>query len=84
MTDVVRGLVDDDPNDEETWIGTAEVTDAAAGQTTDGRLLIAVQWRGATTQCAYLDSYTPSVGDYVTFLKSGSSALVLGRPATAP
>ena len=82
MTDIARRLAADDANDTETWCGTAVVTDPAAGSTADGRLLITVDWRGTPIDCAYLDSYTPATGDAVTFLKAGSSIVVLGRPAT--
>lgn len=84
MTDVVRRLGAVDRSvPAESWIGTAEVTDATAGTTTDGRLLIEIAWNGTTATCAYLDHYTPASGDLVTFLKNGPSVIVLGRPARA-
>lgn len=82
MSDVVRRLAADDPNDEDTWAGTATVTNAAAGTTSDGRKLITVAWRGTSSDCAYLASYTPAVGHAVVFIKDGPSVFVLGRPAT--
>lgn len=82
MSDVVSRLAADDPNGDETWAGTAVVTDDAAGTTTDGRLLITISWRGTEIDAAYLASYTPVVGHRVTFIKAGPSLLVLGRPAT--
>lgn len=82
MSDVIRRLVDDDPNDAETWAGTALVTNAAKGFTPDGRRLITVAWRGGSYDCAYLASYTPVVGHTVSFIKSGPVLFVLGKPAT--
>lgn len=82
MSDVVRLLADDDPNDDETWAGTAEVISADAGATLDGRRLITVRWRGTDTDCAYLASYTPVVGHRVSFIKSGPVLFILGKPAT--
>lgn len=82
MSDVVRRLAADDPNDDETWSGTATVTNAAAGTASDGRKLITVEWRDTPTDCAYLASYTPAVGHAVVFIKDGPSMFVLGRPAT--
>lgn len=82
MSDVTRRLAADDPNDDETWAGTATVTNAAKGTAPDGRKLITVSWRGTPTDCAYLASYTPTVGHAVVFIKDGPSLFVLGRPAT--
>lgn len=82
MSDVVRRLASDDPNDDDTWAGTATVINAAAGTAPDGRKLITVEWRGTQVNCAYLAAYTPVVGHAVTFIKAGPSLLVLGRPAT--
>ena len=82
MSDVIRRLAADDPNDRETWAGTATVTNTLAGTAPDGRKLISVEWRGATVNCAYLATYTPALGHKVAFIKDGSSMLVLGRPAT--
>lgn len=82
MSDIIRLLSDDDPNDREAWAGTAEVIDDDAGATPDGRLLITVRWRGGDYDCAYLASYTPVVGRWVSFIKDGPILLVLGEPAT--
>lgn len=82
MSDVVRRLADDDPNDDDTWAGTATVTNPAAGTTPDGRKLITVSWRAASIQCTYLASYTPALNDPVTFIKNGPILFVLGKPAT--
>lgn len=83
MSDVIRRLADDDPNDADEWAGTAVVTNAAAGVTADGRRLITVEWRSTSTDCAYLASYTPVVGHRVSFIKNGPILFVLGNPATA-
>lgn len=80
--DIIRLLADDDPNDDESWAGTAQVINANAGSTPDGRLLITVRWRGTNTDCAYLASYTPVVGHQVSFIKNGPVLFVLGKPAT--
>jgi hypothetical protein len=82
MSDVIRRLADDDPNDADDWAGSATVTSAAAGNTPDGRLLIGVRIGGTNHTCTYLASYTPVVGHVVAYLKRGSSVLVLGKPAT--
>lgn len=81
MSDVVDRLGAPDP-DPEQWAGTATVTSTAAGTTTDGRKLIQATWQGVTVTCCYLASYTPTAGDNVVFFKSGSSFMVLGKPAT--
>lgn len=81
MSDVIRRLADDDPNDTEAWAGTAVVTNAAAGTTADGLSMITVTWRGASINCTYLASYTPVVGHRVSFIKSGPILFVLGKPA---
>lgn len=83
MTDVVRRLagLDDDGQAGDTWIGTAQITTADAGTTADGRRLCQITWHGTAHTCGYLAPYTPVVGDYVTFLKAGSSVLVIGKPA---
>lgn len=83
MSDVLDRIEAADQPDPETWCGTAVVTNAAAGTTADGRLLITVNWRGTSITCGFLVSYTPLVGHNVTFLKAGSSFFVLGRAATA-
>lgn len=82
MSDAVRRLANDDPNDGLAPAGTAVVTNAAAGVTSDGRLLIGIRWDGTNTTCTFLGSYTPVVNDRVTFLKYGPSMVVLGKPAT--
>lgn len=82
MSDVIKRLVNDDPNDDTAWGGTATVTNAASGFTEDGRRLITVAWRGASIDCTYLASYTPVVGHNVSFIKSGPILFVLGKPAT--
>lgn len=82
MSDVIRRLADDDPNDADDWAGGGEVVDAAAGSTGDGRLLITVRIGGTDHDCTFLASYTPVVGHVVTYLKRGGSVLVLGKPAT--
>lgn len=82
MSDVVRRLAADDPNNRQTWAGTATVTNAAAGTAPDGRKLITINWLGTATNCAYLASYTPTVNDPVVFIKDGPVLFVLGRPAT--
>lgn len=84
MSDVVDLLAEPDPDgDPGAWAGTATVTNAAAGTTTDGRKLITVTWQGVAVTCGYLAAYTPVVNDHVTFLKDGGNFLVLGKPATA-
>lgn len=81
MSDVVDRLAAPDPDGEQ-WAGTATVTTAAAGTTTDGRKLLTCDWQGTAVTCGYLAPYTPTVGDHVLFLKSGASFVVLGKPAT--
>lgn len=68
------------PNNESSF-GTAQVTNAATGTFPDGRKKITVSWLGTSVDCSYLAAYTPALNDIVTFLKSGSSFLVLGKPA---
>lgn len=80
--DIVARLEEASRPDPETWIGTATVTSASAGTTSDGRLLITVNWQGSSVTCGFLAAYTPAVGDHVTFLKAGASFLVIGLPAT--
>lgn len=82
MSDVVRRLADDDPNDVDDWAGTAAVVNADAGSTADGRRLITVRIGGTDHACTYLASYTPVAGHVVIYLKRGGSVLVLGKPAT--
>jgi hypothetical protein len=82
VTDVVRRIVNDDPNELDEWIGTATVVSADAGTLPDGRRLISIAWRGATFTCTYNASYTPLANHKVTFIKNGPSVFVLGRPAT--
>jgi hypothetical protein len=82
VSDVVQRLVGDDPNDDDTWAGTAVVTNAAAGSTSDGRKLITVLWRTTSVNCTYLASYTPVNGHNVSFIKNGPNMFVLGKPAT--
>lgn len=80
--DVIARLEDASRVDPESWTGTATVTNAAAGTFPDGRRRITVKWQGTTYDAAYLASYTPAVGDKVSFLKSGPSFFVLGEAAT--
>lgn len=80
--DVVARLEEASRVDPETWTGTAEVTNAAAGTFPDGRRTITVRWQGSEYDAAYGAWYTPAAGDHVTFLKSGSSFFVLGEAAT--
>lgn len=82
MSDVIRRLADDDPNDIDDWAGNAVVVSADAGSTADGRRLIAVRIGGTNHTCTYLAAYTPVIGHVVTYLKRGGSVLVLGKPAT--
>jgi len=79
--DIVARLEDVAQSEPESWIGTATVTNASAGTFTDGRRKITVNWQGALFDSGYLASYTPANGDTVSFLKAGSSFLVLGEPA---
>lgn len=80
--DIIAKLGAASEPDPESWTGTAQVTNAAAGLFPDGRRRITVKWQGTTYDAAYLASYTPAVGDKVSFLKSGPSFFVLGEPAT--
>lgn len=82
MSDVVRRLASDDPNDREAWAGTGTVVNAAAGTGSDGRKYIRIEWRGTQTDCTYGSWYSPTVGDAVVFIKDGPSIFVLGDPAT--
>jgi hypothetical protein len=82
MSDVIRRLTSDDPNDGNDRGGTGIVTNVAAGTTPDGRRLITILWRGALIDCAYLASYTPVQGHSVVFMKDGPVIFVLGKPAT--
>jgi hypothetical protein len=83
VSDILDDLENASGPEPETWIGTAVVTNPAAGTFPDGRLTVTVNWQGTPVTCAYLASYTPVVNDLVTFLKSGASFLVLGSPATS-
>lgn len=80
--DVIARLEEASQPDPGSWIGTAVVTNASAGTFPDGRQKITVDWQGAEFDVGYLASYTPAIGDNVSFLKAGSSFLVLGQPAT--
>jgi hypothetical protein len=79
--DIISRLAGAGDEEPESWIGTATVTNASAGTFPDGRRRITVNWQGALFDCGYLASYTPAVGDNVSFLKAGPSFLVLGEPA---
>ena len=83
MSDPIRLLANDDPNDEDEWSGTVEVLNAAAGTTADGRRLITIRWQGADIDVTYGNWYTPVVGDFPTFIKNGPSMFVLGPAARA-
>ena len=83
MSDPIRLLANDDPNDEDDWSGTVEVLNAAAGITADGRRLIVVRYKGTDVTCSYGNWYTPVVGDFSTYIKNGPSMFVLGPAARA-
>lgn len=65
----------------ESWAGSGVVINAAAGTTSDGRMLIRISYAGGQATCLFLASYTPVQGDTVAYIKTGATLLVLGAHA---
>lgn len=67
------------------WVEPGLVATVTAGAAADSNALVAVTYRGVTTEAAYLSSYTPTVGHVVLLLvQSSGSVVVLGRLIGTP
>jgi hypothetical protein len=62
----------------------AVIAGVSAGAAADGSALVTVTWRGASTQAAYLASYSPTVGHVVAVVVQGGALLILGRVIGTP
>lgn len=63
----------------------ATVVSVAAGGAADGNALVVINWRGTDVAAPYLASYaTPTAGDVVAVVKTGSQLLIAGRIIGTP
>jgi hypothetical protein len=67
------------------WLRPADVVEVVTGAASDGNDLLTVSYSGTEQQCAYLSSYTPTLGDVVAVVISANGNLLcIGRIVGTP
>lgn len=69
------------PNEATCRVEPAVVTDTTTYAAADGNATCVIRWRGTTLRAAYLNGYTPEVGDTVILFVQGTSRFILGTLA---